>query len=413
MKIKAVFFSKGQAGYFFDDQTAIKTGLEPDGFLFRGSPQTPGYDRVRVPSESISVLLVLEDGQLAIGDCCAVQYSGVGGRDPLLVAAGIVPWMETHLIPELVGRSCAPFKENAEFFDSFQTREGKLLHTAIRYGVTQALLDAAAKSACRTIAEVAALAYHLPIQPTPVRIFAQSGDDRYTHADKMILKEVDVLPHGLINDPHTKVGINGEKLEEYVFWLKNRILKIRKDDSYRPELHLDVYGTLGIVFDNDLTRIVDYMGRLEAAASPFPLRIESPVDFGSREGQMEGLKKITERITQTGLRVEIVADEWCNTLEDIKLFADEGACHMIQIKTPDLGGIHNTIEAVCHCKERGIKAYQGGTCTETDISARICTQIAIAAQPYQILAKPGMGMDEGFMIVKNEMARTLLLLDKA
>ena len=110
-----------------------------------------------------------------------------------------------------------------------------------------------------------------------------------------------------------------------------------------------------------------------------------------------------ELIDAKGLSIEIVADEWCNTIEDIQLFARERAGHMLQIKTPDLGGIDSTIEATLLCKAENMKAYQGGTCAETDISARICTQVALATQPYQILAKPGMGVDEGLMIVKNEM----------
>jgi methylaspartate ammonia-lyase len=105
--------------------------------------------------------------------------------------------------------------------------------------------------------------------------------------------------------------------------------------------------------------------------------------------------------------VEIVADEWCNTLEDIKYFADNKAGHMVQIKTPDLGGINNTIEAVLYCKAKGIGAYQGGTCNETDRSAQVCVHCAMATRPDQILAKPGMGVDEGYMIVYNEMQRIL------
>ena len=61
-------------------------------------------------------------------------------------------------------------------------------------------------------------------------------------------------------------------------------------------------------------------------------------------------------------------------------------------------------------KEKGIGAYQGGTCNETDRSAQICVHCAMATQPAQILAKPGMGFDEGFMIVYNEMQRILALL---
>ena len=80
--------------------------------------------------------------------------------------------------------------------------------------------------------------------------------------------------------------------------------------------------------------------------------------------------------------MELVADEWCNTLEDIKLFADNKAGHMVQIKTPDLGGINNTIEAVLYCKEKGIGAYQGGTCNETDRSAQVCVHCAMACLLY-------------------------------
>jgi methylaspartate ammonia-lyase len=84
---------------------------------------------------------------------------------------------------------------------------------------------------------------------------------------------------------------------------------------------------------------------------------------------------------------------------------------MIQIKTPDLGSIHNTIEAVLYCKRRGIGAYQGGTCNETNRSSEVCVHAAMASKPDQILAKPGMGVDEGFMIVYNEMQRILALLN--
>jgi methylaspartate ammonia-lyase len=129
----------------------------------------------------------------------------------------------------------------------------------------------------------------------------------------------------------------------------------------------------------------------------------------TREEQIEALSALTAELDARGCDVELVADEWCNTLEDIKLFADKKAGHMVQIKTPDLGGVNNTIEAVLYCKEKGIGAYQGGTCNETDRSAQVCVHCAMATQPVQILAKPGMGVDEGYMIVNNEMQRILAL----
>ena len=102
-----------------------------------------------------------------------------------------------------------------------------------------------------------------------------------------------------------------------------------------------------------------------------------------------------------------MADEGCIKQKDIIYFADNKAGHMIQIKTPDLGGMNDIAEAVLYCKKKGIGAYQGGTCNETDRSAQVCVQVAMATQPDQILAKPGMGVDEGYMIVYNEMQRVL------
>ena len=57
-------------------------------------------------------------------------------------------------------------------------------------------------------------------------IYAQSGDDRYDNVDKMILKHVDVLPHGLINTVDGKLGRRGELLLDYVGWVRDRILQL-------------------------------------------------------------------------------------------------------------------------------------------------------------------------------------------
>ena len=287
--------------------------------------------------------------------------------------------------------------------------DGKRLHTAIRYGVSQAILDAVAKATGRMMCEVVADEYGCTVSETPISIFTQSGDDRYDNSDKMIIKGAQVLPHALINNVDTKLGRDGEKLKEYVAWLRDRILGFRASEDYAPVMHIDVYGTIGAAFgNNNYKAMADYIEEIGKIAKPFKIRIEGPMDCDcDRETQLTALAALTKELDDRGCDVELVADEWCNTLEDIKLFADNKAGHMVQIKTPDLGGINNTIEAVLYCKEKGIGAYQGGTCNETDRSAQVCVHCAMATQPDQILAKPGMGVDEGFMIVYNEMNRIL------
>ncbi|HAK95883.1 MAG TPA: methylaspartate ammonia-lyase [Planctomycetes bacterium] len=410
MRIARVLFVPGVSGFFFDDQRAIKRGAPHDGAVYAGAPATEGFRRVREAGRSLSVVLVLDDGQTAVGDCAAVQYSGAGGRDPLFVPERYLPALEAHVRPLLEGAEIEPFLDMAARVEAIEPEEGRRLHTAVRYGVSQALLEARALARRVTKCEVIREEYDLRAAPARVPIFGQSGDDRYGNADKMILKQVDVLPHALINNVEEKLGRRGEKLEEYVRWLVRRIRALRLDPSYRPALHIDVYGTIGIAFGMDHGAIADYLAVLGEAAEEFPLYIEGPVDAEAKGRQIEALAEVRARLRRAGAPVKIVADEWCNTPEDVREFVDAGACDMAQIKTPVLGGVQNTVESVLYCTRRGVEAYQGGTCNETDVSARACVHLAVAAQADRMLAKPGMGFDEGYSIVRNEMERVLALL---
>ncbi|WPC41374.1 methylaspartate ammonia-lyase [Clostridium sp. JS66] len=411
MKIVDVICSESKTGFYFDDQRAIKKGAGHDGFTYVGEPVTEGFKNVRQAGEAISVMIILEDGQVAYGDCAAVQYSGAGGRDPLFLAKDFIPVIEKEIAPKLIGRELKEFKALAEEFDKMQVN-GKRLHTAIRYGVTQAILDAVAKAQKLTMAEVIRNEYNPGYEIKRVPIFTQSGDDRYDNSDKMIIKGADVMPHALINNVEEKLGLKGEKLLKYVEWLRDRVIKLRTKEDYSPIFHIDVYGTIGAAFKYDTKAMADYIETLEEAAKPFHLRIEGPMDVEERQKQMEALRDLTAELDGRGIKVELVADEWCNTVDDVKFFTDNKAGHMVQIKTPDLGGVNNIADAIIYCKEHGMGAYCGGTCNETNRSAEVTTNIGMACGAKQVLAKPGMGVDEGYMIVNNEMNRVIALANR-
>ena len=88
---------------------------------------------------------------------------------------------------------------------------------------------------------------------------------------------------------------------------------------------------------------------------------------------------------------------------------EAGAADLIQVKTPDLGSVTHTVDAVLTCQANGIGVVLGGSCAETDVSARATTHIALATGATQLLAKPGMGVDEPLMVVGNEMRRCVRL----
>ena len=397
-----------EGGFFVDDQAAIRAGAVHDGSRYLGLPLTPGFTAIREPAAAVSVLLVLADGQVAIGDCVTVQYAGVGGRDRVLDAAAAIADISRYVAPLLVGRSLSSFRELAEAVEALRP-DGAPLSAAVRYGVSQALLDAVARAGRCTMAEVIRSEYGTGAALVPVRIFAQSGDERHSAVDKMVLKSVDALPHGLINNVEEKLGRDGELLAEYVSWLRDRILTVRTDASYHPRLHIDTYGTVGLALGTDVELVADYLVSLGKLADPFPLRIEHPVDTGARDSQIEFYVLLRAALASRSPRVELVVDEWCNTLEDIRLFTSAGAADVIHVKTPDLGGIGNTAEGLLLARSAGLAAYCGGSCNDTDISARVCAQVAMACEADQVLARPGMGLDEGVMIVRNEMRRTAAL----
>lgn len=407
MRIEKLVVARGLGGYYFDDLAAIKQGCKSDGYFILGTPVTEGHKKVRNPGETISIMLALDTGEVALGSCVAIQYSGVVGRDPILLAERYIPFIEQHVKPILQGREITTFREAAEWFDKV-TVGGKKIHTGIRYGVTQALLDAVAIKDKITQAEVVAKEYGTKISNELIPVLAQSSDNRYLNADKMIIKRVPAIPQGLFNQVE-KVGTKGEKLEEYVGWLIKRV-KDFGDPDYFPIIHLDVYGIPGKIFNDDTRAIADYFVKLEKIAQPYDLDIECPIDTGDRDSTMNVMISLMKDLKRRDSKVCITADDWCNTLEDIKYFADNKAAHMIQIKAPDLGGINNSIEAVLYCKNKGIKAFLGGTCNGTDISSRVTVNMAMATKADMIYNKPGMGVDEGYMIVYNEMQRILAIL---
>ena len=123
MKIVDVICSPGRTGFYFDDQRAIKGGAGHDGVFYTGEPVTEGFTAVRQAGESISVMLVLEDGQIAMGDCAAVQYSGAGGRDPLFLARDFIPIIGKYIKPELVGKEANDFRGLCKMMEAIQVEE--------------------------------------------------------------------------------------------------------------------------------------------------------------------------------------------------------------------------------------------------------------------------------------------------
>jgi methylaspartate ammonia-lyase len=404
-----VVTAEGMGGFFYDDQAAIRSGAECDGFLYRGSAATVSFDAIRMPARSLGVGLVLSNGTVAWGDMMTVQYAGAAGRDQVFQPSVARAVVEDLLRPRLLGLQLKSFRLACATV--LAPMRSTALPNAVLYGTSQALLRAVAQASGTTMAEVLCAEFHLPVIAKQAPIYAQSGDAREMNVDKMILKRVDVLPHGLINSLH-KFGTDGATFLDFVRWVAQRVENLAPDD-YRPTLHFDVYGWIGLANNLDVDRIANFIVRARECALPFQLNIEHPADFGSRECQIQGFRALRDNLRRQGCDARIVADEWCNTLDDTRAFVAAGACDLIQIKMPDVGSLVDAVLSAIACRDHRVGVFIGGSCTETDLSAQVSAHVAVATQAAMVLAKPGMGVDEGLSIVGNEQSRLLALLRRS
>jgi methylaspartate ammonia-lyase len=440
--------------YYHEDLTPLKSGRP------RADAQI-----VRAVPEVVSVGLVLDDGRVAWGDCAGmVEYDRPWGDAAFRAAEGIDA-IRNAIAPALEGRSLTGFREMAVKLDALcesveelrpkptssqerddqvenQSRRALLtaavrllspypeeirasrrdaereedsfdrvlverpLHVAVRYGVSQALLQAVALARNATMADVIVQEWDLAFPDAPVPIHGLSGKERYLAADKMIVRRIASLPDAPVHDIPEQMGDEGFKLSGYVRWLVERLGELG-DSAYRPTIHLDLSGAPGRIFDNDLGKVLGQLYSLDYVTQAYPLRVVDPVIHNSREAQIDALQTLRNYIRFRKMKVKLVADAWVNTLDDIHAFLNADAVDMVHVKMPLLGGIHNSIEAVLACKAKGVGALLGGSPAETDLSARVAVHVALATRPDVIAARPGVGVDEAVSLVQNEMARTL------
>jgi methylaspartate ammonia-lyase len=439
------------AGYY-EDLAALRAQPIPLPQRFTAAPLTPGFRAVREVAEAVSVGLVLDSGQVAWGDCVASSEGGQNGRDPVFRASDGLAAIQRFVAPALEGRPLGSFRELAAAVGGLaqmvevtrpvarpepdhsegvsrralvtlparllQAARGEEevpterltveqpLHSAVYYGVSQALLRAVALARGVTMARVLAEEWGLPLPAAPIPIHAQSSHERYYDAEKMIARRVASLPHAAVDDVREQVGDQGTELVRFCRWLRSRIEELGGDD-YWPTIHLDVRGALGFIAGGSSGRVLGHLYALELAVQPYPLRVENPVLMDGRHAQIEAMKTLREYIQFRKMKVQLVASEWANTLDDVRAFVKAGAADMMHLKAPELGGVHNAVEAVLACRAGQVGVLLGGSAAETDLSARVAVHVALAARPHLVLARPGLGVDEAVSFTQNEMARAL------
>jgi methylaspartate ammonia-lyase len=468
MRIERVVAVPAVAAGYYEDLAALRAAHVPLPQRFTAPPHTSGFRAVCEVAEAVSVGLVLAPtggagrGGVAWGDCLARPAPVTGETSewasPFRAERGLETVRQV-VAPALAGRSLDQFRTLAaevealaEMVETVRRRplpeppdeEGlsrralltalaralqaargeeaaveraavervtvqQRLHPAVRYGVSQALLQAVAWGRGVTMAEVIVDEWGLPRPGAPVPIQARSSHERYYDAEKMIARRVAALPTATVVDVAGEVGPDGSEMTRYLRWLAGRIGTLGKE-GYRPIVHLDLRGALGEIVGGQPGQVLGQLYAWELAAQPYPLRIEDPVIGGSREAQVEALRTLREYARFRKMGIELVAGAWAGTSQGIRAFLEAGAADAIHVRLSDLGGVHQAVEAVLACREAGVGVLLDDGSAGTELSARVVVHVALATQPDLVLAGPGLGVDEAVSLVQNEMARALAVM---
>ncbi|NHZ72723.1 MAG: hypothetical protein GWP17_06540, partial [Aquificales bacterium] len=204
-----------------------------------------------------------------------------------------------------------------------------------------------------------------------------------------------------------QLGTNGERLQQFIRQLAELITRVGHS-SYQPTIHLDAAGSLGQLFDNDAGRVLGALYGLEQAAKPYQLRVVDPVLLDAQEAQIELMCQLMEYVRMRRMNVQLAASTGINSLADVEAFVQAEAVHLLTLSMPDLGSIHQVIEAIMICQK-------GKTATSTtnillEGPAETAVHVALAAQPDLLAASAGPHGRRALSTVHDEMTRTLVWL---
>lgn len=403
--VKNLIFSEGVGACWQEDIAAVRESWTAAGDRWRTSSPNGSMQFIRQPARVLSIGLQLESGDTVWGDCLSVSFAGKSGRDQAIqtnsAREALQPKNLLAELQNLQGRSLCEVESSLSKTFSAWT-------PAIRFGVSHALVNAVASASHKLPCDVLQEALGSAGSAMAPALQGSCGSNWHDAVERMIVAGVEYLPQGQFENLAKELGPDGSRLFSYIDWLKGRIAELTpvslSGPNARRVITLDFHGALGQVFLGKNAAIADYIERLTLACKPFDLHVESPVVEGNFDDQVVQVSELTRTLRARGNSVKIIADEWANSLEQIRILATKKVVDGIHIKMPDTGSLLESGRAVAICKAEGLFVLLGGSCTETATSARLAAHLAMATAPDALLVKPGISFDEGFSLITNELA---------
>ena len=298
-------------GYFADDQAAIKAGAVRDGLAYPG-------ERARARRRRSRSCCVLSDGYVAHGDCVSVQYSGVGGREPRLRADDARRADRRDVAPRCAARAGRPRSATGCGRGVRRRRGLRALAGAARRRRAPRRHARWPRSSRAEWGLDGAVGARPDLRPDRRGAPRQRRQDD-PQAGRLAPARAD--QHARAGGGHRRLRALGAR--------PRPAPAPRRRTTRRSCTSTSTACSAATCEDRGDPR------RWRRRREPFALRVEHPLDAGSREAQIRALARAARRCSAAAS--QLVADEWANTVDDIRAFNARRAADVVQIKTPDLG----------------------------------------------------------------------------
>ncbi len=296
---------------------------------------------------------------------------------------------------ELITGLLAPEKPQTK-----QVIETRPLLPAVRFGLSQAILNAVALSRRQTPTAVLAEAYGLPWPDAMVPLHVEVNDTTITAVQPVLGTHVAAFGYSTAGgNPQTMLGADAERLQAHVrqvaAWLAaatppaKPAITLNLEGATppaRPAIHLNLQGAFTELYGHNEGKILGALYGLEQAAKPYPLVVENVVggDFTAVRKVMQhlyGYLRLRRMTTQLSAGASLFSPD------ELRELTAATAVHHIHLNSTQFGSIHETIHFMLTCQAQGMKVtlYADGSGVATAVVMALLTGAQALSGPPDLL----------------------------